>query len=98
MVISSHEPVGQGLEMLKAERLMREVSDSCLQYSRGAGYMSESGISRAYRDMHLDADRPVDEGMSEDTARRIAERRHSAEAREGISAFLAKRKPDWVRQ
>ncbi len=43
-------------------------------------------------------DRPVDEGMSEDTARRIAERRQSAEAREGISAFLAKRKPGWVRQ
>jgi citronellyl-CoA dehydrogenase len=38
---------------LKAGRLMREVADSCLQYWGGMGYMTESRISRAYRDMRL---------------------------------------------
>jgi citronellyl-CoA dehydrogenase len=38
---------------LKAGRLMREVTDSCLQYWGGMGYMTESRISRAYRDMRL---------------------------------------------
>jgi methylglutaconyl-CoA hydratase len=31
-----------------------------------------------------------------DSARRIAERRASAEGREGLSAFLEKRKPNWI--
>ena len=31
-----------------------------------------------------------------DTARRIAKRRTSDEAREGMTAFLGKRKPDWI--
>ena len=41
------------------------------------------------------AGRPVDADVIEDTARRIAERRAHPEAREGIAAFLEKRKPDW---
>lgn len=40
-------------------------------------------------------DRPVDDGLVEETAKRIAQRRASAEGREGIDAFLAKRKPSW---
>jgi methylglutaconyl-CoA hydratase len=31
-----------------------------------------------------------------DTARRIAERRASAEGREGVAAFFARRKPEWA--
>lgn len=41
------------------------------------------------------AKRPLDDDLVEDTASRIAEVRVAAEAREGIKAFLAKRKPDW---
>jgi methylglutaconyl-CoA hydratase len=41
------------------------------------------------------ADRPIDDALVEETARRIAQRRASAEGKEGISAFLAKRKPSW---
>lgn len=43
------------------------------------------------------AHRPVDEVMIDDTARRIARLRASPEAAEGIGAFLAKRRPSWVR-
>lgn len=38
---------------------------------------------------------PVDAGMIADTARRIAEIRVTPEGREGIAAFLEKRKPKW---
>lgn len=38
---------------LKAGRLVREVSDSCLQYWGGMGFMNETLISRAYRDGRL---------------------------------------------
>ena len=38
---------------LPAGRLLREVSDSCLQYWGGMGYMTESEISRMYRDGRL---------------------------------------------
>lgn len=39
---------------------------------------------------------PIDHGMIEDTARRIAEIRASEEGREGVSAFLNKSKPSWI--
>ncbi|HEX8010067.1 MAG TPA: enoyl-CoA hydratase/isomerase family protein [Casimicrobiaceae bacterium] len=42
------------------------------------------------------AQRPVDARVLADTARRIAQVRASPEAREGVAAFLAKRKPAWV--
>ena len=39
---------------------------------------------------------PVDDAMVADTAARIARVRVSTEGREGIAAFLSKRKPGWV--
>ena len=38
---------------LKSGRLAREVADSCLQYWGGMGYMTESRVSRAFRDGRL---------------------------------------------
>ena len=38
---------------LKAGRLSREISDACLQYWGGMGFMNETPISRAYRDTRL---------------------------------------------
>lgn len=43
------------------------------------------------------AERPADGGVIEDTATRIARVRASDEGREGVAAFLEKRKPDWLR-
>ena len=41
------------------------------------------------------AGRPIDDELRGDTARRIAEIRASPEGKEGIAAFLEKRKPKW---
>ena len=38
---------------LKAGRLIREVTDSCLQYWGGMGYMWDNPVARAYRDGRL---------------------------------------------
>jgi methylglutaconyl-CoA hydratase len=43
------------------------------------------------------ASRPIDNALKSDTARRIAEIRVSTEGKEGIAAFLEKRKPSWKR-
>ncbi len=42
------------------------------------------------------SDRPVDDAVVEDTARRIAAQRAGAEGREGVAAFLEKRPPSWI--
>jgi len=41
--------------------------------------------------------RPVDSAIMDETARRIANIRTSPEGREGVAAFLEKRKPNWVK-
>jgi len=40
-------------------------------------------------------DRPIEDVLIEETAQRIAKSRATAEAKEGIAAFLEKRKPRW---
>lgn len=42
------------------------------------------------------AGQKLDRGLVEETARRIARRRVSEEGREGVRAFLERRKPSWV--
>ena len=42
------------------------------------------------------AGRPIDAALREDTARRIADIRSSAEGKEGVSSFLNKRPPAWL--
>jgi methylglutaconyl-CoA hydratase len=58
----------------------------------GAG--AQAHAKRLIRDVD---GRPVTESLAALTARAIAEARASAEGREGIAAFLEKRKPDWRR-
>jgi methylglutaconyl-CoA hydratase len=40
--------------------------------------------------------KPIDDGLIQDTAKRIAKKRVSAEGQEGVRAFLEKRKPNWT--
>lgn len=51
----AHKDVTQLASMakLKAGRLGREVTDACLQYWGGNGYMWDNPVSRAYRDVRL---------------------------------------------
>ena len=42
------------------------------------------------------AGRPIDAALRGETARRIADIRASAEGREGVQSFLAKRPPAWL--
>jgi methylglutaconyl-CoA hydratase len=42
------------------------------------------------------ANKPVDEAVLNDTAKRIADIRQTPEGKEGIAAFLEKRKPAWA--
>jgi methylglutaconyl-CoA hydratase len=41
------------------------------------------------------AARPIDAALRDETARRIADIRASAEGREGVASFLDKREPAW---
>ena len=50
----------------------------------------------AKRLVHDLAAQPIDQGLIDDTARRIAALRATPEAREGLGAFLEKRRPGWI--
>jgi methylglutaconyl-CoA hydratase len=50
----------------------------------------------AAKKLIADVARPIDDDLIEETARRIAAIRATPEAREGLAAFLAKRKPKWA--
>lgn len=53
MVAGEQITTDAAMAKLKAGRLAREVTDSCLQYYGGMGYMEETPISRAFRDARL---------------------------------------------
>jgi len=62
------------------------------------GAISANGpeaVAEAKRMIALVARRPIDDGLIADTAARIARIRVSGEGREGLAAFLEKRKPGW---
>ena len=56
------------------------------------------GAIRDAKNLVLDfAGEPYSAALSKETAKRIAARRTSDEGKEGITAFLEKRKPDWAK-
>ena len=57
------------------------------------GPMAVRACKRLVQDV---AHREIDAALREDTARRIADIRASDEGREGVQAFLGKRKPSWL--
>jgi methylglutaconyl-CoA hydratase len=59
------------------------------------GQNGPEAIAEAKRLVAAVAGRPIDVELRADTARRIARQRASAEGREGVAAFLEKRKPRW---
>jgi methylglutaconyl-CoA hydratase len=57
---------------------------------------SGAAVSAAKQLVREVAGRPVDDALVADTAERIAAIRCSDDGREGVRAFLDKRKPRWV--
>ncbi len=87
----------------KAERLgliHRVVAPDALAAARDeiVGHLLKGGPSAQASAKALIAHvayAPIDEALARDTAWRIAEARASAEGKEGVAAFLEKRKPNW---
>ena len=73
-----------------------EALDARLEQCIGTLLISGPNAQTAAKDLihHVDAS-PIDETLIEETARRIADIRASDEGREGLDAFLQKRKPGW---
>ncbi|MCU0882724.1 MAG: enoyl-CoA hydratase-related protein [Hyphomonadaceae bacterium] len=65
-------------------------------YARQIGACAPGAIADARQLVRDVAGRPIDGALRTMTAKRIADRRASAEGREGLAAFLSKRKPDWA--
>jgi methylglutaconyl-CoA hydratase len=67
--------------------------DNLLKNLVAGGPQAQARIKELIRAV---ANRPVDDALAADTAKRIAEIRVSPEGKEGIASFLEKRKPSWV--
>jgi len=84
--------IGLAHELASPEELdarVQQVVDALLL----GGPMAQAAATELIRAV---ANRPVDDAMVEDTARRIATLRATPEATEGLSAFLAKRAAAWT--
>jgi methylglutaconyl-CoA hydratase len=85
------EALGLVSAVVAAEKLMAEGA-------RLATILCQNGPQAVVEAKKLIAavvGRPIDAGLRADTAKRIARVRASAEGREGVGAFLEKRKPNW---
>lgn len=69
-------------------KIMEHLSELTLAAAPGA-------VSDVKALVRYVAGHKIDDGLAKETARRIAARRVSAEGREGLAAFLEKRKPEW---
>lgn len=82
----AHELVdGEAALLGRAEALVKRI----LRAARGANADAKRLVAEV-------VDRPIDDALMEDVARRIAARRGTVEGKEGTSAFLERRKPPWV--
>lgn len=68
--------------------MMEHLADLALAAAPGAVADSKALVRHV-------AGHKIDEGLAKETAHRIALRRGSAEGKEGLAAFLEKRKPGW---
>ena len=68
---------------------INDMCDALLQGGPLAHFEAKALISAV-------SNRPIDDAVIADTAKRIARVRASAEGKEGLSAFLDKRKARWI--
>ncbi|WP_320836569.1 enoyl-CoA hydratase/isomerase family protein [Zhongshania sp.] len=89
---SAHE-LGLVSELVEREELDARIANLVKNLLRnGPNAMAEA--KRLVLDI---ADREIDAAMIADTSERIAQTRGSDEGREGLSAFLEKRRPNWIK-
>ena len=84
--------IGLAHEVVAVDALdvkVAEIVDALLQ----GGPLSQAAAKDLIRGV---VNRPIDDTVVEDTARRISQLRATPEAREGLDAFLAKRPAAWV--
>lgn len=86
--------IGLVHELTSAEQL-DAVVERLLQALCAGGSQAQAAAAELIRAV---ANRPIDNDLVEDTARRIASLRATPEAREGLAAFLDKRPPAWVQR
>ncbi len=70
------------------QAMMEHLSELALAAAPGA-------VADAKELVRYVAAHRIDDSLAKETARRIAKRRVSPEGKEGLAAFLAKRKPEW---
>jgi methylglutaconyl-CoA hydratase len=80
-----HEVVEDGAAL---EDAMKRLAWLALENAPGA-------VADAKALVRAVAGHAISDALAHDTARRIADRRASAEGREGLAAFLEKRRPSW---
>jgi methylglutaconyl-CoA hydratase len=84
--------IGLVHEIVPADELDARINEML-----GALLLAGPAAQAAAKDLiRAVAHRPIDGAVIADTAERIAAARASAEGREGVAAFLAKRAPAWV--
>jgi methylglutaconyl-CoA hydratase len=83
--------IGLVHEVVAAEKLDEAVGNMVEHLLKG-GPNAQAAAKKLIADVSRHA---LDDNLIEDTARRIAAIRVGTEGREGIAAFLEKRKPDW---
>ena len=75
-----------------ASKALEAVAEDVLQALLKAGPIAQAAAKDLVKAL---SGRVVDDALVDDTALRIARLRAGAEAREGVAAFLEKRKPAW---
>ncbi|MGL1834018.1 enoyl-CoA hydratase/isomerase family protein [Rhodocyclaceae bacterium SMB388] len=84
--------IGLAHEVVAADQLDAKVAEIVGALLQG-GPLSQAAAKDLIRGV---ANRPIDDAVVEDTARRISQLRVTPEAREGLDAFLSKRPAAWV--
>ena len=79
-------------ERVSEESLNEEVAVLCAKIVKN----SPEAVKTCKRLLHEVAGAPITDALIADTVKGIADIRSSEQGREGVQAFLQKRKPDWL--
>lgn len=87
--------IGLAHEIFETESAMNESLAGVIDSIRGNGPQAMGAAKKLCHDL---IGKPIDDALIDGTARSIARIRAGAEAKEGLGAFLEKRRPNWVQK